>query len=603
MKRKLAPILLVLPFIAFSQTESSLKQQITQTLETQKLAGAVWSTVDSAGRIVTDATGLKNVPLGEAMKPTNRVHVGSITKMVLAMGILHLMTEGKLAMDAPVNTYLLGVRFDNPWKITNPVTVRHLLDNTSGLGDLRLWHFFSTTASPDTPLETFYAKDPTVLKIYAKPGTVFSYSNMGYTLLGMLIEAVTRQRYEDYLDKHLLQPLGMGQSTFHFVTQTGNYADSRLAMGHFDNGQTAEALPIYLRPAGQFTTTAYDMALLLKFLMGDGTVNGQTFIDKKYLSHLGRPQGTNAVKNGLPYGYTCGTTLRDRHGVRGIYSLGNIIGYRATMYVFPETQKAFFISYNMDSETANYELFNQLFIDHLGIPKRNFTASLSPVANVKGWQGYYVPVVTKYEPFALADMLTGFTHLTVEHDKVFLKPFQQPARELRYIDHGKFSMEGRTEASHVLYQAGEDRLLTDGLKTVRKINSWLIAGLWVSFGLGILGLSGVFLSGIWQWIRLKASFVRKPIFAAFCAVLFLFAPVPFFLSQPFVAIGNQNVASVLLMAATIALPVGVLVSLVRCFVQKPDSLLQKIDLFTLLLALQGICLLAFWKMIPFRLWT
>ncbi len=603
MKGKLLPLLLLLPFIAFSQNVSSLKQQITQTLQTEKLAGAVWSIVDSSGRIVTDAAGLKNIPMGEAMKPTDRVHVGSVTKPVLAAGILRLMTEGKLTMDAPVNRYLPEVRFDNPWESTNPVTVRHLLDNTSGLGDLRLWHFFSTTSIPDTPLETFYAKDPAVLKIYAQPGTVFSYSNMGYTLLGMIIEAVTGQRYENYLDKHLLRPLGMTQSTFHFVSQTGKYADSRLAMGHFENGKTAEALPVYLRPAGQFTTTAYDMALFLQFLMGDGTINGQTFIDKKYLSNLGRPQGTNAVKNGLPHGYSCGTTVRDRHGVSGIYGLGSIIGYRATIYLFPTDKKAFFISYNMDSETANYEVFNQIFINHLGIQKQKFTDALSEVTEVKEWQGYYVPVVTKYEPFAWIDLLTGFTQLTVQDNKVFSQAFQQPAKGLRYTGRGRFSMEGRTEVSHVLYRVDQEMFLTDGLKTGRKINGWLIVGLWSSVSLGVVGLVFVFFSGIYQWMRQKKAFVRKPIFAAFCAVLFLFVPVPFFLSQPFVSMGNQNAASVLLMLATIALPVGVLVSVVRFLREKPDSVLQKIDFWAFLLVLQWICLLACSGTIPFRLWA
>lgn len=603
MKGKLFPILILVPFSTFSQNLSSLKQQIAQTLQTEKLAGAVWSIVDSSGRMVTDAAGLKNMPLGEAMKPTDRVHVGSITKTVLAAGILHLMTEGKLEMGTSVNKYLPEVRFDNPWESTKPITVRHLLDMTAGLGDLRLWHFFTTTAPPDVPLSTFYSQDPTVLKIYAPPGTVYSYSNMGYTLLGMIMETVTGQRYEDYLDKHLLQPLGMTQSTFHFVSQTGKYADNRLAMGHFENGKTAEALPIYLHPAGQFTTTAYDMALFLKFLLGDGTINGQTFIDKKYLSNLGRPQGTNAVKNGLPHGYSCGTTVRDRHGVSGIYNLGSVIGYRATVYLFPEHKKAFFISYNMDSETADYEVFNQLFINSLDIRKRKFTSTLFPVTQIKKWQGYYVPVITKYEPFALADMLTGFTQLGMENNEVFLKYFQQPAKKLRYTGHDRFSMEGRTENSHVFYRTGQEMFLTDGLKTGRKINGWVIAGLWSSVSLGIIGLVFVFFSGIYQWIRLKKTFVCKPVFMAFCAVLFLFVPIPFFLTQPFVAMGNQNAASVLLMLATILLPIGVLVSVVRFLREKPDSVLQKIDFMALLLVFQWICLLALWGMIPFRFWA
>src|SRR3546814_6716128 len=64
------------------------------------------------------------------------------------------------------------------------------------------------------------------LRIRSQPGSRLSYSNMGYTLLGLVIERVTGERYEQYLDDHFLGPLGMHQSTFRFVSQEGPRARS-----------------------------------------------------------------------------------------------------------------------------------------------------------------------------------------------------------------------------------------------------------------------------------------------------------------------------------------------------------------------------------------
>jgi CubicO group peptidase (beta-lactamase class C family) len=117
----------------------------------------------------------------------------------------------------------------NQWDKTNPVTIRQLLDHTSRLTDAKLCHVFSTTATPDTPLESVYVRYPSILKIQTKPRSVYSYSNLGYTILGMIIEKITQKRYENYLDENLLKPLGMVNSSFEFVTQVGDNADKQEA--------------------------------------------------------------------------------------------------------------------------------------------------------------------------------------------------------------------------------------------------------------------------------------------------------------------------------------------------------------------------------------
>src|SRR5690606_8788597 len=125
----------------------------------------------------------------------------------------------------------------------------------------------------------------------------------------------------------------------------GSNKTNNLVMGHFDDGKIAPALPIYLRPAGQFTTTALDMGVLIKFILNKGKVNSKSLIDSAYFEDYGRPYYTIAFQNGLKNGYAYGLMLRDRHGVIGLAHSGNIIGYRAMLYIFPNEKKGFFISH------------------------------------------------------------------------------------------------------------------------------------------------------------------------------------------------------------------------------------------------------------------
>ena len=107
--------------------------------------------------------------------------------------------------------------------------VRHLLDHTAGLDDMRLWQTFNTRPTADTPLSEAFDRDASVLAIRSRPGRQFSYSNISYTLAAMVIESVTGERYEAWLERELLAPLQMRDSTFAFTSQQGPDRDPRLA--------------------------------------------------------------------------------------------------------------------------------------------------------------------------------------------------------------------------------------------------------------------------------------------------------------------------------------------------------------------------------------
>ena len=589
--------------LLFAQNDLILREEINKALMEEGLTGAVWSIVDMDGKIKFDAVGVNNKETGKQLKSTDKVHIGSITKTLIATGILRLATEKKLDIDEPIEKYLPQLTFYNSWQATNPITIRHLLDHTSGLTDVRLWQIFSKNAKPNSPLEFAFTENPKVLKVHSQPGSIFSYSNMGYTLLAMIVEAVTKEQYESYLDRNLLLPLGMLNSTFQFVSQVGIKADTNLTFGHLDKQITYAALPMYLRPAGQFTTTAYDMAIFAQFLLSNGTINGKEFISLTYLNEMGQPQNTISKQKGLTVGYGLGAMKRDRHGNIGLAHSGNIVGYHAMLYWFPKNKKAFFISHNMDSETANYERFNEILIKYLKLDTTFNDISTIKSKNLKEWNGYYIPVFSKVEPFEYFDILSSFTKITANDDFVNIAPFQKPNKKLRQVSENLLIADGKIENSHVFYKnnLGEP-FISDGFSSNKKVSGYYLLAHWISFVLGCIGLVYLFFLGIIQTVKTKKQILTNPILGSFLAILLLLVPIPFFIFQSFAALGDQTTASLLLFISTCFLPLGLLYSLVKYSKSGLSSLKNKFNFVALIFSLQWIIVLLIWGLIPFRLW-
>ena len=572
---------------------SALTPQIAALLRAQGLDGAVWTTLDAQG-----AAGVSNAATGERMRVDQRVHVGSVAKTLLATGILRLVSERRLSLDASVSALLPGMAFDNPWEASDPVRIRHLLDNTSGLDDARLWHVFSMKAQADAPLAAAFPKGRGLLRIRSRPGTRFSYSNMSYTLLGMVIEAIARQRYERYLDAELLKPLGMHDSTFGFVAQD---SDARLAMGHFDHGITQAALPSFVRPAGQFTTTAADMARLARFLMGDGKVEGKTLIDPALLRMMGEPNGTEAARAGLRVGYGLGLRKFDRHGVVGKCHSGKTIGFRAVLCLYPETQQAFFIAINSDSETANYQVFDALLIASLKLPRPAPTPASTPPPpfDPREWQGFYVPSPNRFDSFRLVDTLFNFMHVSSDGKMLRVKPFQSAAIELSHNKHFLFRAPGKILASHALITSAEGRrVISSGTQSYEQVSLMLMLALWISVVAGMLGLVTILVMGGAR-LALRRMSRHDPLLAPFGGVLLLLLPAPFFFRQSFLQLGELTFASCLLAAVTAALPVAMLVGMGMALRRKS---FQSAQTAAMLAVLQFTLVLAAWNLLPLRLW-
>ena len=163
--------------------------------------------------IFSKSYGLANREWGVPNTVDTRFRLGSITKQFTAAAILQLAEHGKLSLDDPISKYYAA---PVDWA---PVTLRNLLTHTSGIPSYTaIPGFFGSPSRTDrTPEEIVALTRDKPLAF--KPGEKFAYDNTGYILLGYVIEKVSGQTYQAYIQDHILGPLGL-KSTGYDVTET-----------------------------------------------------------------------------------------------------------------------------------------------------------------------------------------------------------------------------------------------------------------------------------------------------------------------------------------------------------------------------------------------
>lgn len=225
--------------ILFGAIEGWGRPRLAPTGETEQFAAAVAVRLDSesvgnAAFILVDG----GVPVSEHFvsrgAPVDRdtqFQVASLSKWATAWGVMTLVEQGKIDLDAPVSRYLTRWRlpageFDN-----EKVTVRRLLSHTAGLTDGLGYAGFA----PGAPVQSLEdsltrAADASpgadgAVRVGAEPGGGFEYSGGGYTLLQLIVEEVSGKSFNDYMTQTVFLPLGMTRSTYVLEDPAANVAE------------------------------------------------------------------------------------------------------------------------------------------------------------------------------------------------------------------------------------------------------------------------------------------------------------------------------------------------------------------------------------------
>ncbi len=201
------PVLLIIaPFLWGSPARGDkIDDYVKARMEKEHIPGLSLAVVNKGGVVKATGYGYANLELHVPATPNTAYQVGSVTKQFTAAAIMILVQENKVGLDQKISKYIPGT--PETWK---DITVRQLLTHTSGLqGD-----------SPTTPKALFadYAQDEILkssmdLPLLSPPGTKFSYSNLGFNLLAIIIEEASGKSYADFLRERIFQPLGMTATT------------------------------------------------------------------------------------------------------------------------------------------------------------------------------------------------------------------------------------------------------------------------------------------------------------------------------------------------------------------------------------------------------
>lgn len=260
---------------------------------------------------------------------------GSVAKVATAVAVLQQVEQGRIDLDTDVREYL---DFPLPLRFDPPVTMRHLLTHTAGFEE-RIRGLLGT-GEPDELRDTV-ATDPPE-QVFA-PGTTPSYSNYGYGLAGYVVERVTGEPFDRYVQREVLDRAGMTSSTF--VQPLPEPLASRMADGFTTTG--APAMPFEIvqpAPAGSLTAPATDLARLASALLG----TGPRLLSPETAELMRAPALGADTLGGLAEGPRMGLGLfeedRNGHEIRG--HGGDTSYFHSHLQLYPEQRLGVFVTTN-----------------------------------------------------------------------------------------------------------------------------------------------------------------------------------------------------------------------------------------------------------------
>ncbi|GAB1408611.1 hypothetical protein MASR1M8_25300 [Thermomonas brevis] len=291
---------------------------IAQAAEPGEPVARVRVAFDRDGIIATQTFGHADPATKRAIGIDDPVRIASISKLVLAIGVMRLVEDGKLDLDADASK-LLGWKLRNPAFPKRPITLRMLLSHTASLTDAAgYWQ---------VPLDGQFKDildDPKAWDREHAPGTYWRYANVGFPLIGAAMERATGERLDLLMQRLVLQPLGLhacyGWPTCDAATAARAVVLYREGKPVVDDNQgrkpecgitrardgscdlsmwRAGAAPNVFGPQGGLRISAAGLSKIGRLLLGDGEVDGVRLLKPESVRAMIAPQWRYDGRNGL----------------------------------------------------------------------------------------------------------------------------------------------------------------------------------------------------------------------------------------------------------------------------------------------------------------
>ncbi len=302
---------------AFNRLDQCLKER----MRVHRTPAMVVALTDAERLAVRATLGYANLESQELLQPDSLFALGSVGKAFTALAMLQACEAGLVDLHAPVKQYLPWFEVQSPYP---PITLHHLLTHSSGLPR-------GTDFSPDPRSEAYALRD---LTVGFAPGTHFYYSDLGYKVLGLVLQAVSGYSYADWVRERILEPLEMQ----HTCAVTTNELRPRMAVGYrslYDDRPAQLSHPLV--PAawvetdsgdGCMVSTAEDMAKFAQMLLNQGAGPHGRLISLSSYEKMVHPM---IEDEGEAYGY--GLYLFEDDGYHVAGHGGDVPGYQAYLWL------------------------------------------------------------------------------------------------------------------------------------------------------------------------------------------------------------------------------------------------------------------------------
>jgi CubicO group peptidase (beta-lactamase class C family) len=319
-----------------------LHKQMTDYVENENIPNAVIALVTRDDIHLLEGYGYADMEHNIPVHPERHLfRVGSVAKLFTWAAVMQLYEQGMVDLDKDINTYLdIDLNFKIKYKTEEPepITLNHLLSHTAGFENI-LENLFLFAPLP--PLHD-YLLQRLPARIFP-PGEVIAYSNYGSTLAGYIVEQISGMSFEEYVEIHIFEPLGMQNSSFRqplpdeleaWMVNAYRWVDGEFLPGKFEHMPS---------PAGGISTSALDMALFMKANLNQGLNSFGSFMQPETLSKM---HSTLFKYHPLTGGMAHGFMEFTINGQRVLLHGGSSSIFDAGLYLFPDIETGLLIAYS-----------------------------------------------------------------------------------------------------------------------------------------------------------------------------------------------------------------------------------------------------------------
>jgi CubicO group peptidase (beta-lactamase class C family) len=337
---------------------------------------------------VAAATGVLNANTGRNVTVDSLFQIGSISKVWTATVIMMLVEEGKISLDQPIKDIIPGFKLSTD-DLTNGVTVRNLLDHTSGLdGDV-----FIDTGRGDDCLEKYMTVLADAVQIFPV-GATWSYCNSGFSILGRVIEVVEGKVWDAVMKERLFGPLGL--------THTNTLPEEAIlfdtAVGHLKGGDEPVVTPQWILqrnagPAGLINARVFDLCTFARLHLTRGQApDGKQLLKPETADEMSAKQADCPEIYLLGDSWGLGIIRSDWNGARVYGHGGNTLGQAAFLHWYPDAGLAVGLLTNESSSHALFQnLYGEIFEALAGVKIQEPLAPPEepPALDITPWLGTY----------------------------------------------------------------------------------------------------------------------------------------------------------------------------------------------------------------------